>query len=870
MADRFRGNDRKAKIMESILQSLFVFLTWLVRASWQVSVLIILVMAIQIIFRKQLSARWRYALWLVVVVRMLAPVLPASRISIYNLSRLAPKPAAMALTSGPAKISAPAEIDHQKKAALSVSIGGANSPGEPLFPLRSFGQWATLLQTWQTARPEASPYLSIFPSLKTALAFLWLAGALVLFLRVLWDNHRFSIRIIRKRPVTDPDLLDLLEDCKAEMKVHTPIQLIITPQVASPVLLGFIRPRLLLPENVTASFSLRELHYIFLHEIAHVKRLDIPVNWLMTVLQVLHWFNPFVWLAFGRMRIDREQACDALVLACRSLSYQPNQQGSVNDEKTRYGEIIIKLLTNITQTTSLPSFAGILEGKSQMKTRIEMIAQFSRKSYQWSVLAVILMAGLALVGFTRANDPADQQNQNKANASNPNGQYAKVKAKFTMFQAKYQGGKWNVNPSAVINLATQLNKWAHNNVSPALPTEIDISSDQIFDVKPPFLYISGDGDFQFSDKEVKNLKTYLQLGGAIWADNASAAFDTAFRREIKRVLPDSEFEAVRPDDKLFNAYFTNVHAPQEPAEIIKAGEIAAVLYTHGLGNLWTYRLTDQDTVDRNAILAPMDKNIQDDTVLNAYKYGVNCLVYLLTRYQEHFKFLPKASASPVKPEPAAVPSAGNKTALNGKEGNSDQKSAPEIPPLEIVLTINEAGQVFCNDQAIDTPAARDLPNLRDKIKRCFYLFGDQQLIIVDPQPKTRQQRIEDVLNACAATGVKNLSFKLSKQANGKDVKIIPFTQDGKNTSGSFIVTLGWNENLYEATYTANGVKMSSAVEMTALIMQHKKQQENPQKFRVIIMADKKVPYEFTQQAMAAVAEADVANVLFSTTENKSN
>jgi len=275
--------------------------------------------------------------------------------------------------------------------------------------------------------------------LKTSLAFVWLAGALILFLRVLWDSHRFSSPVIRKRPVTDPALLNLLEDCKAEMKVYTPIQLIITPQVASPVLLGFIRPRLLLPENVTASFSLRELHYIFLHEIAHVKRLDVPANWLMTGLQILHWFNPFVWLAFGRMRIDREQACDALVLDCRSLSYQ---HGDVQDEKTRYGEIIIKLLTNITQPASLPSFVGILEGKSQMKTRIEMIAQFSQKSYRWSALAVILMAGLVLVGFTRATDSAaptvatnTPKNQGTSTPVNVSGKYNGVRAQFVMFRA---------------------------------------------------------------------------------------------------------------------------------------------------------------------------------------------------------------------------------------------------------------------------------------------------------------------------------------------------------------------------------------------------------------------------------------------------
>lgn len=79
-------------------------------------------------------------------------------------------------------------------------------------------------------------------------------------------------------------------------------------------------------------------------------------------------------------------------------------------------------------------------------------------------------------------------------------------------------------------------------------------------------------------------------------------------------------------------------------------------------------------------------------------------------------------------------------------------------PVELVLAINEAGQVFCNDQPLDTPADRELPTIRSKIKQCLSLFGEKQPVIIHPQPKVRQQRIVDVLNACAAVGVKNLSF----------------------------------------------------------------------------------------------------------------
>ena len=79
-------------------------------------------------------------------------------------------------------------------------------------------------------------------------------------------------------------------------------------------------------------------------------------------------------------------------------------------------------------------------------------------------------------------------------------------------------------------------------------------------------------------------------------------------------------------------------------------------------------------------------------------------------------------------------------------------------PVELVLAINEAGQVSCNDQPLDAPTDRELPTVRSKVKQVLNLFGDKQPVIIHPQPKVRQQRIVDVLNACAAVGVKNLSF----------------------------------------------------------------------------------------------------------------
>jgi beta-lactamase regulating signal transducer with metallopeptidase domain len=228
------------------------------------------------------------------------------------------------------------------------------------------------------------------------LVALWSAGALGLATYLLFLHVRISRRIGWYRPLIDGPVLNLLEDCKHQMGVRVPVTLVETEAVSSPSLFGFVRPRLLLPAGLAQSFSLQELQCVFLHELGHIKRYDIQVGWLMTALQIVHWFNPLVWLACYRMRVDRELACDALAL-----------RYAAQEENQRYGRTIIKLLESFGRPARAPSLAAAVESKNQLKERIQMIAKF-KKTNRGLVLAAPLFASLALVTFTDAQ-PATSQ-----------------------------------------------------------------------------------------------------------------------------------------------------------------------------------------------------------------------------------------------------------------------------------------------------------------------------------------------------------------------------------------------------------------------------------------------------------------------------
>lgn len=96
---------------------------------------------------------------------------------------------------------------------------------------------------------------------------------------------------------------------------------------------------------------------------------------------------------------------------------------------------------------------------------------------------------------------------------------------------------------------------------------------------------------------------------------------------------------------------------------------------------------------------------------------------------------------------------------------------------------------------------------------------------------------------------------------------LPRAQQGikeKDESGRFMVDIEWDESRYEATYKAGIYEISDPRDLEPLIRQGK--QRGGKNFRVVVRADRRVPYEFTQPVMLAVAEAEVPNLMFSTKE----
>lgn len=113
------------------------------------------------------------------------------------------------------------------------------------------------------------------------------------------------------------------------------------------------------------------------------------------------------------------------------------------------------------------------------------------------------------------------------------------------------GGDWYSDPSSLPNLLSALNERIGLRV-PANEPVITPDAPDLFQY--PFLYMTGHGNIHFTPYQAKTLRTWLERGGFLWADD-NYGMDTAFRREIKKILPDAELIELPFSHPIYSQYY---------------------------------------------------------------------------------------------------------------------------------------------------------------------------------------------------------------------------------------------------------------------------------------------------------------------------
>jgi beta-lactamase regulating signal transducer with metallopeptidase domain len=163
------------------------------------------------------------------------------------------------------------------------------------------------------AMPGSVSVVSVKPSRIVIAAGIWLLGALLILLRLAIGTWRVNQLAREGQRVEDGAWLSLTQRLANRLGVTRPLTLLRGERLAVPVTWGIVYPAVLLPEDSDAWPEERR-RFVLVHEMAHVKRFDALTQLLAQVAVAVFWFDPLVWIAAHRMRVEREHACDDYVL----------------------------------------------------------------------------------------------------------------------------------------------------------------------------------------------------------------------------------------------------------------------------------------------------------------------------------------------------------------------------------------------------------------------------------------------------------------------------------------------------------------------------------------------------------------------------
>jgi beta-lactamase regulating signal transducer with metallopeptidase domain/tetratricopeptide (TPR) repeat protein len=245
--------------------------------------------------------------------------------------------------------------------SLTLNLAPAGGAGSSVSPVSPVGTGAAAVS--QAVSHRSQPIAAWFSAKWLVVAFgIWFFGAALGLISVLLGHIRLTRLGRQGCRLETPDWALLLRQACDTLRLRRQVRLWQAADNPMPLTWGWWRPVVLLPAEATHWPAPRR-RVVLLHELAHVKRWDCLTQTVARIVRALYWVNPLVWLATRRMCVERERACDDLVLdgGCKASDYATQ-------------------LVEIAQTyRHIPQVAAIAMARSsQIKGRIAAIVDASR------------------------------------------------------------------------------------------------------------------------------------------------------------------------------------------------------------------------------------------------------------------------------------------------------------------------------------------------------------------------------------------------------------------------------------------------------------------------------------------------------------
>lgn len=316
------------------------------------SVLIAVIFAVRALFRNRISRAAQYALWLLVLVRLLVPAsLPALPVSVLN-------------------------IGQETRAEMSAAADGVYTGRVTTVPAENAGEYGAD-EAWYSEISDDGEEVTYYTGktdVKGILKTVWAAGAIAFAAWLAAVNVAFFVKLRRGRRIFEA------EGCDYRVYVCGGIK--------SPCLAGIFRPAIYITESAAADENI--LRHVIAHESAHAEHFDNLWSLLRGVCLALYWFDPLVWAAAFASRRDCELACDEAAIKMLGES-----------ARVPYGRTLLSLAPK--RGSAMLITSPMSSGGRRMRERVERIVQSGkRKSAAALTVVLVIASAAALCTFTGA------------------------------------------------------------------------------------------------------------------------------------------------------------------------------------------------------------------------------------------------------------------------------------------------------------------------------------------------------------------------------------------------------------------------------------------------------------------------------------
>lgn len=296
---------------------------------------------------KRYAAKWKYLIWIFLALRLLIPFSGANwQYVMDRMSQLKVE------TSSESK-----ENDAENPTDTAIPYRGivVEIPAQMTAPLKA------------SSEKNAADITML-----DMVALIWMTGSLIFISVHLISYSHYKRQVMKKgRIIKETRILSQIFRLKCELHISRTVCVMEYDEAESPMIIGFIKPILVLPKE---EFDSEDLFFILKHELVHLKRGDVYLKLLFVTANAVHWFNPIIWIMQKEAVIDMELSCDERVT-----------QGISFALRKAYTETLLSMLHKqcVRKTVLTTQFYG---GTKIMKKRFKNILIRNRKKNGISIL----------------------------------------------------------------------------------------------------------------------------------------------------------------------------------------------------------------------------------------------------------------------------------------------------------------------------------------------------------------------------------------------------------------------------------------------------------------------------------------------------